>query len=205
MPLIKSKAAPQPAPDDAEPAFDALLADLAKPDTQARRTAARWLGHHPEAAGALCGAVANEANESVRVAIFTALIKLGTKDAAAGLIKLLPSEDVGLRNGAIEALKTMPNSSAECISEIFMSSTDVRIFGVEIIGALQHPDRQSWLLQVLEADSERNVCAAAVEALLDCGTREAIVPLQHLLARFPDEPFLEFSIGAALDRIEHAE
>jgi len=116
---------------------------------------------------------------------------------------LLQSENVGLRNGAIEALKTMPDSAGECISEIFASSTDVRIFGVEILGALEHPDRQTWLLQVIEADSELNVCAAAVEALLDCGDRRAVAPLFDLLARFPDEPFLAFSIRTALAQIEN--
>jgi HEAT repeat protein len=185
MPLAKANRSAPP-PDDGEPAYELL----------------RNLGDYPAAAGALCHALAAEAHESVRVAIFTALILLGTKDAAAGLLPLLESEDVGLRNGAIEALKTMPNSSGECMSEIFASSTDVRIFGVEILGALQHPDRAAWLLQVIEAESELNVCAAAVEALLDCGGRMAVAPLLDLLARFPDEPFLEFSIRTVISHIE---
>jgi HEAT repeat protein len=159
--------------------LESLLADLAGSDRKRRRSAARALGDHPEAATALCATLTGEAQESVRVAIFTALIKIGTKPAAAGLIRLLQSEDVGLRNGAIEALKTMPDSSAECISEIFASSVDVRIFGVEILGSLQHPDRQNWLLQVIEADSELNVCAAAVEALLECGDEQAVKPLHE--------------------------
>jgi HEAT repeat protein len=204
MPLAKSKTAAAPA-DDVEPAYDTLLADLQDSQAHTRRVAARWLGAHPEAAQALCAVLAAEANESVRVAIFTALIRLGTTPAASGLIPLLQSEDPGLRNGAIEALKTMPNSSAECISEIFASSTDVRIFGVEILGALQHPDREAWLLQVIEAERELNVCAAAVEALLECGSRAAVPPLLELLARFPDEPFLEFSIRTTLAHIEEAQ
>jgi HEAT repeat protein len=202
MPLIKSKKPPAPAPDEQAPAFETLVVDLGNPQTQARRAAARWLGEYPESAQALCGALAMEAHESVRVAILTALIKIGSKAAANGLIPLLQSEDAGLRNSAIEALKTMPDSSGECLKEIFASSTDVRIFGVEILGALAHPDRQSWLLQVLEADREVNVCAAAVEALLGCGDREAIVPLRQLLERFPNEPFLDFSVHTALERIE---
>jgi HEAT repeat protein len=202
MPLVRKPSAPVPPPDDEQPTFEALLAGLQSPSAQMRRGAARDLGAFPESAEALCGALASEQNESVRVAIFTALILLATKRAAGGLIPLLQSEDVGLRNGAIEALKTMPDSAAECIAEIFASTTDVRIFGVEILGALEHPDRQAWLLQVIEADRELNVCAAAVEALLDCGDRTAVGPLLALLARFPDEPFLEFSIHTALARIE---
>jgi HEAT repeat protein len=205
MPLVKSKNSVGPVAAEHEATLEEALIALASVDPQERRRAARRLGDLPEAAPALCSMVEAEAQESVRVSIFTALILIGTKAAASGLIPLLKTEDVGLRNGAIEALKTMPDSSAECISEIFASSTDVRIFGVEILGALHHPDRQSWLLQVIEADSELNVCAAAVEALLDCGTRVAIAPLHELLARFPDEPFLDFSIRAAIERIESTE
>jgi HEAT repeat protein len=205
MPLAKKpNHSSTPPPDAAEPTCAELLADLESSSAQTRRAAARGLGTYPEAAANLCAALAAEVVESVREAIFTALIIVGTKAAAEGLIPLLQSEDVGLRNGAIEALKTMPNSSGECLSEIFASSTDVRIFGVEILGALQHPDRQTWLLQVIEADNEINVCATAVEALLDCGDRSAVAPLLQLLARFPDEPFLEFSIQTVLARIEAA-
>ncbi len=204
MGLVKRTSSPAPVADVAEATVETLLADLHSTDSQTRRAAARRLGEHPEAAGDLCRAVAAEVQESVRVAMFTALIRIGTKPAAAGLIPLLQSEDVGLRNGAIEVLKTMPDSAAECISEIFAGSTDVRIFGVEILGALAHPDRQSWLLQVIEADRELNVCAAAVEALAECGDGDAVAPLQALLERFPNEPFLEFSIRTALAQIAGA-
>lgn len=202
MPLFRSSNAGAIADESGGPAVETLLADLLAQDVATRRNAARDLAGCPQAAPALCAAVALEAHESVRVPMFTALIRIGTKEAASGLIPLLASEDPGLRNGAIEALKTMPGSAAECISEIFAGSTDVRIFGVEILGALAHPERQNWLLQVIEADDEVNVCAAAVEALLDCGDRAAIGPLQALLARYPDEPFLAFSIRAVLERIK---
>jgi hypothetical protein len=55
---------------------------------------------------------------------------------------------------------------------------------------------------VIEEDSDLNVCAAAVDGLAACGGRESKAPLLRLLQRFPNEPFLEFAVQAALARIE---
>jgi HEAT repeat protein len=203
MPLIKhSLAAPQ-ASQESPASLDALLADLKSIDPVQRRGAARKLAEYPESARDLCSTLAAEPHESVRESIFTALIRIGTKPAAEGLVPLLNSEDPGLRNGAIEALKTMPDAVAERIGDIFAGSSDVRIFGVEILGALAHPDSPRWLMRIIAEDTELNVCAAAVGALAECGDGAAVAPLCALLERFPNEPFLEFSVRAALARIEN--
>jgi len=202
MPLIKRTAAPaaQPA-NDARSSVEELLIDLKSIDPSLRRGAAHKLTDYPQAAAELCGALVIEPRESVRESILTALIRIGTKPAAEGLLPLLNSEDPGLRNGAIEALKTMPDAVAEHVDDIFAGSSDVRIFGVEILGALAHPDSPRLLMRIIAEDRELNVCAAAVEALAECGDGAAVAPLTALLERFPDEPFLEFSVRAALARI----
>ena len=201
MPLIKRAAAPVQPADDARPSVDELLTDLKSLDPSLRRAAAHKLTDHPQAAAELCVALVAESHESVRESILTALIRIGTKPAAAGLLPLLNSEDPGLRNGAIEALKTMPDAVAERVDDIFSGSSDVRIFGVEILGALAHPDSPRRLMRIIAEDRELNVCAAAVEALAECGDGAAVAPLTALLERFPDEPFLEFSVQSALARI----
>ncbi len=201
MPLKKPQSPAASAPAAAEPDVAELLAGLTNPDAGRRRSAARGLAQHPQAASALGNAVATETQESVREAIFTALIRIGTNDAAAGLLPLLESEDPGLRNGAIEALKTMPDAVAKHIDEIFSGSADVRIFGVEILAALAHPQSAQWLLRIIAEDRELNVCAGAVDALAECGDASAVAPLRRLLERFPNEPFLEFSVNDAIARI----
>ena len=204
MPLIKFQGLPA-SPDDREPAVAALIAELRSPDAQARRSAAHLLGNHPEAAEALCAAVVVELDESVRESGFTALMRIGTKSAAAGLIPLLQSEDVYLRNGAVEALKSMPEPAADCLVDIFADSTDVRIFGIEILGTLGLADVAHRLIRVVEEDLDVNVCAAAVDGLAACGDREAVAPLRGLLTRFPDEPFLDFAVRRAIARIADAD
>jgi HEAT repeat protein len=187
------------------PTLAALLADLASAEIGVRRSAALALGSYPEAAAALCTAVAAEEQAFVREAIFTALIQLGTKTVAQGLMPLLRSEDAGLRNGAIEALKTMPDTAASCVFESLKDGNrDVRIFGVDILGALASSDSPRWLIRVIEEETDVNVCAAAVDGLTECGNDEAVAPLRRLLERFPDQPFLEFSVQTALTRIAAA-
>lgn len=207
MPLIKSSgagAAAPPAGKRDEPTVEMLVTGLQSAEPRSRRAAARGLSDHPLTAGVLCEALNAETEQSVREAIFTALIRIGSPAAADGLIPLLKSEDVGLRNGAVEALKTMPAVVGERVAEILAGPADARILGVEILGALAHPQSPHWLVGVLAEEPEINVCAAAVDALAECGDREAVAPLRRLLERFPDEPFLEFSVNTALARIANA-
>jgi HEAT repeat protein len=203
MPLVKtSDDSAAPVPHEAESTVMELCADLAARDPKLRHGAARRLGVYPETATILASAVCTETLGSVREMIFTSLMRMGTRPAAAGLVPLLQSEDVGLRNGAMEALKTMPEVAAECLGEIFASDSDVRIFGVEILSGLPSSNRLYWLKRVVQEESEINVCAVAVDTLVRPGDREAASPLHQLLERFPEEPFLEFSVRSALSRIK---
>jgi len=201
MPLVRKSRPAGENPPEPERSLPDLLAQLRAPDADERRGAARSLGAHPQAANELCDAAVTETSDSVRETIFTALIRIGSP-AADGLVPLLASENTPLRNGAIEALKTMPDAVAAHFDRIITGPTDVRIFGVEIVGGLQHPESPRRLIRVIEDDRELNVCAAAVDALAECGGRDAIAPLKRLLARFPGEPFLEFAVTTALKRIE---
>ena len=203
MPLIKRARPTAAAQPSVESTLATLLADLQNEAAAVRLGAARQLGQYPEAAGALCTALAAaEQPERVREAIFTALIRIGTQPAADGLVPLLASEDTSLRNGAIEALKAMPQTAASAIfASLKEGSRDVRIFAVGVLGALAHRDSPEWLVRVIEADPDVNVCAEAVEGLTECGDEAAVAPLHRLLERFPNEPFLEFSVATALARI----
>jgi HEAT repeat protein len=200
MPLVNNhRSSAARGPDDQT--VMALLDDLAALDPHLRRGAARRLGAYPQTAASLGCAIGTEAVGSVRESIFTALIRIGTKLAAAGLVPLLQSQDAGLRNGAMEALKTMPEFAAECLGEIFADASDVRIFSVEILGALPSSDRLRWLRRVADDEVEVNVCAVAVDTLVKTGDYEAAPLLLQILKRFPDEPYLEFAVLSALARI----
>jgi hypothetical protein len=57
------------------------------------------------------------------------------------------------------------------------------------------------LCALLENETEKNVCAAAVEVLAEVGNAEALGSLARCAERFADDPFLVFSIKMAIDRI----
>lgn len=192
-----SRNEPEQAPDCAS-----LLAALSAPNPTARRLAARDLMHCPESAPALVGRLKIEPELSVREVILTTLIRLGDPTAVAGMTDCLRSEDAALRNEVIEAMKQLPDAVAPIMHGLLTDSDlDVRVFAVNILESLRHPEVEAWLIEVIERDPHINVCATAVDLLCEVGTQAAIEPLARLKARFADEPYIQFAADLALKRI----
>lgn len=180
-----------------------LIEQLQDPDVSTRRWAARDLAEHPEAATALCNHLITEQDSSVREVIFTTLTCLATSTAVQGLLPLLRSEDANLRNSAIEALSSLPDKVGTHIDALLQDSDpDVRIFTVNLLGDLRHPDVAKWLSQVLTADPHINVVAAALEVLAEIGTPDAHPALTQARQRFASDPFIGFAADLAEQRIE---
>jgi hypothetical protein len=59
------------------------------------------------------------------------------------------------------------------------------------------------LCDILEHEPHPNVCASAVDALAEVGTRDALPALEHCSRRFADTPFLPFAISIAVTRISN--
>ncbi|WP_448204670.1 HEAT repeat domain-containing protein [Azospirillum sp. sgz302134] len=196
MALVKPRKinAPPPAEDTGDP-----LPRLEDADPAHRRRAAHDLADRPDAAPALAGRLAREEDPSVREALLTSLVRIGSAEAAASLTPLLASEDVGLRNGVIESLQQMPAAVVlpQVAPVLRSADSDLRIFAAQLIGRLPHPDRLPLLTGVVEHDPHVNVCLAAVEALMEAGHPEVLPSLERLAARFPDDPFVGFSVDAA--------
>jgi len=79
--------------------------------------------------------------------------------------------------------------------------SDVRIFAVNILAALRHQRAPEWLAEVIRSDSHVNVCAAAVDGLIEVGGADVIPDLEALERRFADIPFMRFAIETAIGRI----
>lgn len=185
------------APDTAK-----LIALLDDANASVRRHAAQALAAHPQAAPLLLTHLDTETDGAARGAMLASLARIGTEEAVAGLARCLRSEEPALRNGAIEALKTLPCEVPAIISPLLADSdADVRIFAVNILESLRHPQVEDWLLDVVENDAHVNVCAAAVDLLGEVGTRRAEPALQRLRQRFDSEPYIQFAAGVALKRL----
>lgn len=179
-----------------------LETELESPNSATRRWAARDLIDCPDASAALLKRLSMEDDISVREVILTTLTFLGDEVAVAGLVECLRSENASLRNEAIEAMKQLPNEVATIICGLLLDEdADVRIFAVNILETLRHPDVESWLITVIENDPLLNVCATAVDLLGEVGTTAAREPLKRLNLRFPGEPYIQFATKLALERI----
>lgn len=213
MPLMRTpgpQAALAPAAVPASASLDTLLARLAGGDAGERRAAAGALAAHApadraQAVAALAQALDTEREPSVSSAILGALAAIGSEESVAVLAGCLRSEDAWLRNAAIEELRAMPAQVAPVMAHLLVDwDRDVRILAVGILDTLRHECVEEWLLQLIDADGDVNVCGAALDVLAEIATDAARGPVARLLARFPDEPYLTFTGGLLLARLEPA-
>lgn len=185
--------------------FAGLLAQLTDRDASARRWAARDLAMHKPASAALVAQLSRETEYSVRELILISLARIGDQTALNGLIECLRSEDVQLRNEAIEAMQSLPRELAPLMGGLLTDADpDVRILAVNILESLRHPNVEQWLIDVIDNDTQVNVCATAVDLLGEVGTTTAYDALQRLKRRFQNEPYIQFATDLALKRITNA-
>lgn len=179
-----------------------LLVQLQDADPATRRWAARDLADCPGVSAALVERLNQEAEVSVREVILSTLTGLGDATAVAGLVECLRSEDVPLRNEAIESMRQLPEAVAPIMRGLLADpDPDVRIFAVNILQSLCHPEVETWLIEVIEQDAHVNVCATAVDLLGEVGTVVAHESLLRLKARFTNEPYIRFAADLALERL----
>ena len=199
MPLVrKGGDAPVRPSDGGASAADKLLSGT----DDERWAAARALSGQPGAVAALGGALRSETDARVREAILTGLARVGTPESAEAIIPLIRSDDAGLRTGAIDALRAMPRALSAHLGGLLSDpDADVRLLACDLARELPAPEATRLLCDLLVRDPEANVCAAAVEVLTECGTPEALPALAACAERFPDVPFLVFSLRIVGDRI----
>lgn len=206
MSFIKNKrVAPAAAVDEARHQardYQGLVSLLGDTDGKVRRWAARDLQQHANASAVLLQQLRREDDRAVREIIFTSLTRLGDAVAVAGLMDCLRSEDVPLRNEAIEAMKALPLAVAPIMGGLLRDpDADVRIMAIGVLESLCHPHVEKWLLEVIADDPEVNVCGAALDVLCEVASESAGPALMALLQRFKDQPYIQFAAGIALARI----
>jgi HEAT repeat protein len=204
MPLVKNQTSEIITEDARSQARDcsSLVSELENPDPMARRWAARDLADCKDASAALISRLTRESDISVREVILSTLTSLGDDIAVAGLVECLRSEDAGIRNEAIEVMKLLPNEVAPIINGLLVDpDPDVRIFAVNILESLRHPDVELWLIDVIERDLNVNVCATSLDLLVEVGSIKSAAALYRLKERFSDESYIQFAVNLALKHI----
>ena len=199
MPLIRKPAdaaEPSPAPD-----LEAIRADLRAPDADARWRAARALSAYPDAVALLADAAEAEGDPRIREAIFTSLARIGTDAGVAVLVSHLRADDADRRMAALDCLRTLPHVLGGALPGLLGDKDpDVRLLACDLARELPSAEATALLIPVLDADTEINVCAAAVDVLAEVGSPGAAPALRRCAERFAD-PFLDFAIKVVVDRL----
>jgi len=188
----------------AEPA--AVLPDaplvVGQGTSEQRWLAVRTAGERKDAVPLLASALQGESDARVREAIFTGLARIGTAESAAALVPYLRSDDASLRTGAIDALRAMPDAVRAHLATLLADpDPDVRLLSCELVRGLPEGEANRMLCDLLERETEKNVCAAALEVLAEIGKAEALPTLERCADRFASDAFIAFSIKVATDRI----
>jgi HEAT repeat protein len=202
MPLTRK---PPPAP----PAGTGPLADaaaiaraLAEGNEDERWAAARAAANLPDSVPALKDALAGEPSPAVREALFSALARIASPQSAEAVLPLLRSDDALLRTRASDALVAMKQAAWPFIAVLLRDeSADVRVLACGMLREMPSERAAPLCCELLDAEPEQNVCAAAVETLAELGDASALPALMRCAQRFRGTPFLEFSIDTAIDRV----
>jgi HEAT repeat protein len=130
--------------------------------------------------------------------MLTTLAAHDTDLVAEGLAVHLASDDASLRTAAAEALATMPVSVPAIVPRLVNDPDhDVRVMTAMVLADLAHPGSLTWLAEMISNDPHPNVVAAAIDALLPSIGPEHTELLEQAVRRFPDDPFLRFTVEAA--------
>jgi len=200
MPLIRKGANDKSAADVGAQGDNASL--LLGGDRDQRWAAARTLADYPDGGKALAAALPNEQDPRVREAILTGLIRHPGDASVTAILPLIGSDDASVRTGALDALRAMPEALAARLGEVLADpDPDVRLLVCDLVRVLPSTEASRTLSDLLDRETELNVCAAALDALAEVGGLEARPALERCAERFAAEPFLRFAVRAALDRI----
>jgi len=199
MPLVRKPSSPTETPAiDGRTVSELLISG----SDDERWAAARSAYLLPEALPLLTAALSNEPVARVREAIFTALAKISSAESAAVTIPYLRSDDAAQRTAALDALRAMPEASAQLLPGLLKDvDADVRLLACEIARALPADEASRLLGDLIDREQDANVCAAAIEVLAETGNAASLPILDRCATRFREEPFLGFAIKIACDRI----
>ncbi|GGE12939.1 PBS lyase [Aureimonas endophytica] len=205
MPIVKRTRPTLTVIEGSPPDLAGLAGELEAGEAARRRAAVRALANHPDPRGLdlIWERLERETAPSVRALMFTSFAEHRSVSVADRLARLLDSSDAMLRSAASEALQAMPAEAEPVLDRLLATDdADLRIFAVRILAQTAHAGAPRRLVEVLRRDDHINVCAAAVDGLVEIGTREALPVLADAATRFRGNPFMAFAVETAIHRIE---
>jgi HEAT repeat protein len=199
MPLIRKPVDRSPA---ATPSGADVLKLLISGDQEERWSAARAAANEPNATDALVTALRSETDPRVREAMFTSLARIGSPQSIDAIVRFLRMDDASLRTGALDALRILHDFNRDQLTALMSDAdSDVRLLSCEVLRGLPGREATQMLCDLLQRESEPNVCAAAIDVLAEVGDATALPVLSECETKLRDTPFLAFAIKIAKARI----
>jgi len=185
-----------------KPEFSELLKKIKSESEEERRRAAHLLGEMKEKRGIKpLIELLSDTSCAVREAAADALSKINGREVIQQLIFLLRSEEVDLRNIAIEILEEIGEKAVEPLSSLLGDEDhDIRKFVCDILGNIGSPRAVPCLISALN-DPHINVACAACEALGNIKNKKATKVLVKIL-KDKDREWLVYNAVEALGKIK---
>ncbi|MGC9420523.1 MAG: HEAT repeat domain-containing protein [Rhodovulum sp.] len=178
---------------------------LDAPDPADRRRAVLDRAQDAGAVAELGPRLQAETDPGVRSALFTVLTEIGTPEALDTLLPCLQSEDADLRNAAIAAAQTMPAAMATRMASLLAEAdADLRIFALDILQDLPHPDAPDWIAGLLARETEANVVGTAIDRLAECGRPDMVPTIRAAADRFAGVSYIRFACDFACAQLDGA-
>lgn len=180
-----------------------ILAMLKSSETDVLREGAYLAGEERcEDAVPLLVEMLKSSNIGVQESADNALRRIGGKEAVAGVIPLLRSDEAPVRNGSMDILRALCGQELQALIPLLKDEdVDIRIFATDILGSSGNVMAVAPLCDALLKDPEVNVRYQAAVSLGNLGLPEAAKCLNQAMR---DEEWVQYSVIEALSKIGHA-
>ena len=186
--------------------YEQLIRDLSSCDIEVRRWAIRDLRASGTSDEVFIERLHKETDVTIIEALFSALDRTFSSKTANGMLDLLKSENVQVRNGAIELFQLNPVEFASQIDNIIDDNDpDLRIFCVDIIGAVAHKEATNWLHEIALTDTDINVVGTALDKLTEVGDGTTLEVLPLVAKRHAGNTYIEFVINILYQQLGSAD
>ncbi len=176
-------------------------------DQTGRRQILKALAATPEALEFFLNQALEEDQPLLLQLIFDSLMSLAQIDGqersvVSAMLRLMREGDASRRGLAVRFLSAFPHVTAEIVPTLLRDpDVDIRLYALDVIQHLVHPDVPNWIVSVLESEEHPNVIASAIDRGLEAGCTELQPLFRSVSERFSHVPFVQFVVKLAHRRL----
>lgn len=177
-------------------------------DTESRRKMLKELASIPESLPFLIGKAKCETNPRLRQSLFDTLILIARhenleQETVEAVLELLCDGDAEVRSHAVGFLSVFPRATGKVMPALLGDDNpDTRLYALDVLQHLVHPDVPVWLTGVLQSEQHPNVMASAIDRCIEAGCIDLSAMADDIAARFQGSPFIGFALSLATKRLE---